>query len=135
MKKILRLLAITLALAAAANAFARGNVPVVNRESIPATNIAGKPVSADQIRNALITAGAQRGWNIKPTGPGSATAFLDVRGKHSVTVDITYKAGEYSIKYRDSTNLKYDPAANSIHPKYNEWVQKLIDDTRVQLLK
>ncbi|HEX7888422.1 MAG TPA: hypothetical protein VF522_03600 [Ramlibacter sp.] len=135
--KILRLLAAMLALAAALNAHARGNVPIVNHEAIAATRASGQPATAEQIRNALQLAGASRGWTITPAGNGKALAVLDVRGKHSVSTEITYGPGKYAIKYRDSSNMNYEPGdgAGTIHPKYNMWVQKLIDDTRMQLLK
>ena len=135
--KILRLLAAVLALAAALNAHARGNVPIVNHEAIAATRASGQPASADQIRNALQTAGGNRGWQITPAGAGKALAVLNVRGKHTISADISYAAGKYSIKYRDSSNMNYEAGegAGTIHPKYNMWVQTLIDETRIQLLK
>jgi hypothetical protein len=135
--KILRLLAAVLALAAALNAHARGNVPIVDHEAIPAARASGQPATAEQIRTALQMAGANRGWQITPAGNGKALAVLNVRGKHSVSTEITYGPGKYSIKYRDSNNMNYEAGdgAGTIHPKYNAWVQTLIDDTRMQLLK
>jgi hypothetical protein len=134
--KILRLLAVVLAFAAL-NAHARGNVPIIDHEAIVATRASGQPASAEQIRTALQAAGAARGWQITPAGPGKAVALLNVRGKHSISADISYGAGKYSIKYRDSSNMNYAPGAGSgtIHPKYNMWVQTLVDDTRMQLMK
>ena len=134
MKIVARLLALVLAFAAL-NAIARGNVAVMNHEAIAATTASGKPASAEQIRSALVTAGAARGWQITPAGNGKALAVLDVRGKHRVSADISYSAGQYSIKYRDSSNMNFDAKDNTIHPKYNMWVQALIDDTRTQLAK
>jgi hypothetical protein len=134
MKKFLRLLAITLAFAAL-NVHARGSVAVINHEAVPAVRASGQPASAEEIRSALVAAGAARGWQITPAGNGKALAVLNVRGKHSVSTDITYAKGQYSIKYRDSSNMNYEPGSNLIHPKYNMWVQHLIDDTRAQLAK
>lgn len=135
MHKILRFAAAATIACAALGVQARGNVAIVNHEAIPATTASGKPASAEQIRAALQAAGGQRGWQITPAGAGKALAVLNVRGKHSVSADIGYSSGQYSIKYRDSSNMNYDAGANSIHPKYNAWVQTLIDDTRIQLLK
>jgi hypothetical protein len=132
--KILRLLAAVLAFAAL-NAHARGSVPIINHEAVPAITASGKPASAEQIRAAMQAAGAPRGWQITPAGTGKALAVLNVRGKHSVSADISYSSGQYSIKYRDSTNMNYEAGTNLIHPKYNMWVQALIDDTRNQLSK
>ena len=132
MKNILRLWAIVLAFAAF-NVHARG-VPIVDHEAVPAVTGSGKPASAEQIRLALQIAGAPRGWQITPSGPGKAFAVLMVR-KHTVTVDVSYTSGQYSIKYRDSTNMDYDPERKLIHGNYNKWVQTLMTDTRVQLLQ
>lgn len=135
MNKILHLATAAVLALAALGAQARGNVAIVNHEAIPATTASGKPASAEQIRSALVTAGGPRGWQITPAGPGKALAVLNVRGKHTVSADIAYASGQYSIKYRDSSNMNHDAAANTIHPKYNAWVQTLIDDTRIQLMK
>jgi hypothetical protein len=134
MNNTVRALAAVLAFVAL-NAIARGNVAVMNHEAVPATTASGKPASAEQIRAALVSAGAARGWQITPTGNGKALAVLDVRGKHRVSADITYASGQYSIKYRDSSNMNFDAKDNTIHPKYNMWVQALIDDTRAQLAR
>jgi hypothetical protein len=134
MSKILRLVLLALAFATA-NVHARGNVAVINHEAVPATTASGKAATPEQIRAALQAAGAPRGWQITPAGSGKALAVLNVRGKHSVSADISYASGEYSIKYRDSSNMNYEPASNTIHPKYNMWVQTLVDETRMQLQK
>jgi hypothetical protein len=134
--KILRLLAIALAFAAL-NVHARGSVPIIDHEAVPAVRANGQPASAEQIRAALQAAGAQRGWQVTPAGSGKAVALLNVRGKHSISADVTFSAGKYAIKYRDSSNMNHEPGAGSglIHPKYNMWVQTLIDDTRMQLAR
>jgi hypothetical protein len=135
MNKILRYGAATVLACAALAVQARGSVAIINHEAVPASTASGKPASAEQIRTAMQAAGGPRGWQITPAGNGKALAVLNVRGKHSVTADVAYGAGQYSVKYRDSTNMNYDAGAGTIHPKYNMWVQTLIDDTRIQLLK
>lgn len=132
--KILRLAALAVAFAAL-TAHARNSVPIVNHEAVPAVRASGQPASADQIRAAMQAAGTARGWQITPAGAGKAVAVLNVRGKHMVSADVSYSSGRYSIKYRDSSNMNYEPGegAGRIHPKYNMWVQTLIDDTRIQL--
>ena len=136
MKKILRLAVVALAFAAL-NAWARGSVPVIDHEAVVAVRANGQPASAEQIRAAMQAAGAQRGWHITPAGNGKALAALNVRGKHTISADIGFAHGKYSVTYRDSSNMNYAPGEGrgSIHPKYNAWVQTLIDDTRIQLLR
>lgn len=134
--KVMRLLAAGLVLLAL-NAHARTSVPIVDHEAVPAVRASAQPATADQILAAMQAAGPLRGWQITPAGPGKALAVLSVRGKHSITVDIAYTSGKYSLKYRDSVNMNYaaGEGLGSIHPKYNTWVQTLMDDIRLQLLK
>jgi len=109
-------------------------VPIVNYASVPAVTASGQPATEDQILSALKIAGAGHGWEVTSAANGKALAVLNVRGKHSVSADIEYSPGRYSIKYRESINLNY-AAGDLIHPNYNKWVQTLVDDVRQQLLK
>jgi hypothetical protein len=131
--KLLHLAAVAMT-CVALNAHARGSVPIINHEAVPAITASGQPASAEQIRAALQAAGTPRGWQITPAGNGKALAVLNVRGKHSVSADVAYTRGQYSIKYRDSSNMNYEPSG-LIHPKYNMWVQTLVDETRIQLAR
>jgi hypothetical protein len=131
--KFLRLVAIALAFFAL-NAHARGSVPIMNFEAVPAMTASGQPATVQQIRTALQAAGTPRGWQITQSSQSQSLAVLNVRGKHSVSADITYTRGQYSIKYRDSSNMNYEPSG-LIHPKYNMWVQTLMDETRIQLAR
>jgi hypothetical protein len=131
--KLLRLLAAILAFAAL-TVHARGSVPVINHEAVPAVRASGEPATAPQILAAMQAAGGLRGWQVAPSGPGKAIGTLNVRGKHSISTDITLAKGQYSIKYRDSSNMNYEPVG-LIHPKYNMWVQTFMDDVRMQLAK
>ena len=49
-------------------------------------------------------------------------AVLHVR-THKLIVDITYSDKDYTIKYKDSTNLKYN--GKKIHSAYQKWVLNL----------
>ena len=132
--KILRLLAAVLAFAAL-TVHARGSVPIINHEAVPALRVSGEPATAQQILAAMQAAGGRRGWQVAPAGPGKAIGTLNVRGKHTISTDITLAKGQYAIKYRDSSNMDYAAGSNEIHPKYNMWVQTFIDDVRIQLTR
>jgi len=131
---VLRLLAAVLAFAVL-GAHARGSVPIVNHDAVAAVRASGQPATPQQILAAMQAVGPSRGRQIAPTGPGTAIATLDVRGKHRVSADITFAQGQYAIKYRDSSNMNHEAGSNLIHPKYNMWVQTFIDDVRIQLSK
>lgn len=106
----------------------RGAVPIQNVESAPiATN---KPASLEEIEKAIIRAGATLGWQMAPRGQGKVEGTLLLR-KHRAVVDVNYDAKNYSIKYKDSSELDYDGA--KIHPNYNGWIQNLDKAIRVQL--
>ncbi|EGV33478.1 putative lipoprotein [Thiorhodococcus drewsii AZ1] len=52
---------------------------------------------------------------------------------HMAKVRILYDARRYSIRYQDSSNLKYNPDTKTIHSNYNSWVQNLDNAIRSQL--
>lgn len=81
---------------------------------------------------AITAAGTSLGWIIKKEAPGHATGTLLLRD-HKAVVDINYSSTKYSIEYKDSANLKYDVAKNTIHANYNGWVQNLNNAIAVRL--
>lgn len=86
-----------------------------------AVNVSGK-ATADDVKQAIMSAGAGLGWQMKEVKPGHIVGSLFIR-KHSAVVDIPYSTKSYSITYKDSTELKYD--GTNIHNNYNGWVQNL----------
>ena len=83
-----------------------------------------KPASLAQIDAAIKRAGAGLGWHMKDIKPGHLEARLPVRS-HIAVADIFYTTKDFSIKYKNSTNLKYDATDNTIHSNYNGWIQNL----------
>jgi hypothetical protein len=95
-------------------------IPVYNIDSAPI--VAEKQVPMEQIKASIMRAGIGLGWVMRPTSEGRIVGTLTLR-KHVAIVDITYSQENYSIQYKDSTNLKYD--GTNIHKNYNGWVQNL----------
>lgn len=126
MKKVRAFLFLATALVST-SVLAREAVPIGNHINV-AIITSGKPASADKIKQAIMAAAAAQKWNISETQPGTLTATLQVRGKHTVVVDIPYTADHFSVKYKDSVNMKYEVKDNVpvIHPFYNKWVQQLV---------
>lgn len=93
-------------------------------------------LSLGATERAIIKAGANRGWIMQRIAPGHLEGQLLVRG-HVAIVDILFNRDEFTISYKDSSNLKYDPGARTIHRRYNGWVQTLSEDIQreVQLAK
>ncbi|MGH6627408.1 MAG: hypothetical protein ACRECD_12885 [Burkholderiaceae bacterium] len=101
-----------------------------------ATN-SGKAVQAEQVKQAIQAAAGTRNWSLSPQAEGKLLATLNVRGKHTIMVEIAYAADRYSLSYKDSVNMNYGAhnGLPSIHPNYNKWVQHLQDGIRIELLK
>jgi hypothetical protein len=129
-------MALMLLAAAVAVAGCRPGAPVYN-----ATDVAYSPIAAPSslgradYKNAIIRAGTDRGWTFQDAGPGHLIGNLAVRGKHFATVDVFYDTDSFTINYRDSRNLEYDPATRQIHPNYNSWVQNLQQEIQAEVTR
>ena len=77
-----------------------------------------------KVQAAIKRAGASLGWHMKDVGPGHIEARLPVRS-HVAVADIFYNNKDFSIRYKDSTNLNYSKSDNTIHSNYNGWIQNL----------
>ena len=66
-----------------------------------------------------------------PTSPGLVTGRLALRG-HVAVVDVRYTVKDYSITYKDSSNMNYQDG--QIHRNYNGWIENLNRDIRANLL-
>lgn len=121
---------------AATQAWARSSVPVVDHDNIEVVPGSGQKPSLEQMQKTLAVAGRARGWVLKPVGPGKMLGTLNVRGKHTIVVDVTYKPGSYSIAYKDSVNMNAEQrdGAQLIHPKYNAWVDTFMQDVQTAFL-
>ena len=107
------------------------SVPLHNVSDANVITASGKPVTADQVRAAIVKAGSGLGWAMTPNDPGLVTGRLALRG-HVAVVDVRYTAKNFSIVYKDSTNLDY--TGTRIHRNYNGWVENLDRDIRANIL-
>lgn len=114
-KKIALIAAVTLSLAACKT------IPVRDYDH-QITSSANKQLTKKDVEKAIVSACQQRGWMCKATSEGTIAGLLDVR-KHQVKIDIVYDEKSYSLKYKDSMNMKYD--GDSIHKKYGQWMNNL----------
>ncbi len=84
----------------------------------------------DDVAKAIIRAGGGLGWQFRQNGPDALIGTLALR-THTAVVDVPYSAKQYSITYKDSSNLNYD--GTSIHSNYNGWIQNLQKVINIQL--
>jgi hypothetical protein len=110
--------------------------PVLNIQNEPfALTAAADPqtLTLDDYKNAIIRAGAARGWAFSDDGPGAMIGTVVVRGKHTAKVRVLYDEKAFSIVYLDSNQLNYDASRGEIHPNYNSWVRNLRNDIQTQI--
>lgn len=86
------------------------------------------------VEQAIIDGCRERGWSPRKVKDGEIEAVLNVRS-HTAIVTIPYSADGYKILYKDSTNLKYDPADKTIHSNFVNWVRNLDQSISRRLIK
>ncbi len=105
--------------------------PIYDIVDAPVNSAAGKPLTEEQVKGAILRAGATLGWQMREVGPGKVAATINLR-KHQADVEIPYSTKTYSILYKSSVNL--DAADGQIHKNYNGWIHNLSRDINAQLL-
>jgi hypothetical protein len=90
-------------------------------------------LTMDDYKDAIIRGGAKRSWTFEDGGPGHLIGTVNVRGKHSATVDIVFDTESFSITHKASRNLNYDASTRTIHPNYNSWVHLLESEIQSEI--
>lgn len=103
---------------------------VVEQRYTDLASLTGKTFPASKIVSAFKQCSLSRGWKFDTNGSGRMIGQLFVRGKHYVAVDVAYNSKSYTISYRDSKNMKYNPETKKIHKRYNSWVTNLDNDVQ-----
>jgi hypothetical protein len=91
-----------------------------------------KPLSLDQVQKAIIDAGIKQTWIMTPVKPGEMLGEYNVQS-HQIHVLIPYTTKQYSILYKDSSNLRYDPVKRTIHVNYAKWIERLDNEIKARL--
>jgi hypothetical protein len=104
--------------------------PIYNVNNASVTAPSGGSYTRDEVKTAILRAGNDLGWEMTPAEPGHLIGTLNIR-RHMAQVDIYYDRNSYSIKYKDSANLKYD--GSNIHRNYNSWIKNLDEHIRREL--
>lgn len=91
-----------------------------------------KPLSLDQVQKAIIDAGIKQTWIMTPVKPGELLGEYNVQS-HQIHVLIPYTTKQYSILYKDSSNLRYDPVKRTIHVNYAKWIERLDNEIKARL--
>lgn len=124
-KRVLLLATLGLALTPFHLAYAKN---VLEPTNIPVpVKVDGSGYTLDEVRQAIIGACQERGWSPRLENDNEIIASILVRAVHYAEVSITFDTNHYSIKYRDSRELKYNPQKHTIHRNYNRWIAMLSD--------
>ena len=86
----------------------------------------GTRIALTDIERAILAACARRNFDASVVSPGTITARW-VHGSHSFEVSIPYSDSTYSIRYKDSMRMDYNPAKHRIDDSYNEYVAGLAE--------
>ena len=86
-----------------------------------------KSLTMEKVRTTIERTATRNGWRLSNQQDGSFSGKREWGGgKHNIVVDVIYDLRKFSIKYRDSHQMKYD--GSWIHNSYNRMVQKLEKD-------
>ena len=101
-------------------------VPILNITDAGISTATGKDATLAEVESAILSAATASTppWLMKVVKPGHIIGTLHNR-RHTAIVDITFNTKAYSITYKNSTNLKYNPEGEGgamIHKGYNKWV-------------
>lgn len=110
----------------------RGGGEIYNVKDAPVMTATGSSPSLEEVQKAIIAAGAGLNWTMAVAKPGHIVGTLNIRS-HQAVVDIMHNTKNYSITYKDSTNLKYNAEKNTIHEQYRNWIQHLDNAIRARL--
>jgi hypothetical protein len=123
-------------LGVAGTALARSAEEVINYENNLIPQRPGHELTLDDVQHAISVAGANSGhWAVSESAPGRLK-LIQLSHKVMVVVEVTYDTHTYSIHYSTSSGMHYrkNDGVELIHPKYNEWVQKLKHSIDKELL-
>jgi hypothetical protein len=124
--------AMTVCLALLAMIGCRAGGQVYEVKDAPVQTASGKSLTLEQVQKAIIDAGIKQTWIMTPIKPGQMLGEYNVQS-HQIHVLIPYTTKNYSILYKDSSNLRYDPEKRTIHVNYAKWIERLDNEIKMRL--
>ena len=112
-------------LAAAPAALANDPLKELIDQEVPALKD-GTRMTLAAVEHAILEACKRRKFEATVVEPGLITARWENRG-HSFEVTIPYTDSAYSIRYKDSVRMDFNPAKMRIDDAYNEYVDGLAE--------
>jgi len=97
---------------------------IVDREVPTLKN--GTRIALSEVERSILAACERRKFQCTVESPGLINARWERRG-HSFDVTIPYSESTYSIRYKDSVRMDYNPKKRRIDDAYNEYVDGLAE--------
>jgi hypothetical protein len=94
-------------------------------QEVPALKDGTRMALAD-VERAILDACARRKFKATVVEPGVINARWEHRG-HSFDINIPYTNSTYSIRYKDSVRMDFNPEKRRIDDAYNEYVAGLAE--------
>ena len=110
----------------------RAGGQVYEVKDAPIQTASGKELTLEQVQKAIIDAGIKQTWIMTPVKLGEMLGEYNVQS-HQIQVTIPYTTKNYSILYKDSSNLRYDAAKRTIHVNYQKWIERLDNEIKARL--
>lgn len=110
----------------------RAGGQVYEVKDAPIQTASGKEPTLEQVQKAIMDAGIKQTWIMTPVKPGEMLGEYNVQS-HQIHVLIPYTSKHYSILYKDSSNLRYDPVKRTIHVNYQKWIERLDNEIKARL--
>lgn len=124
--------AVTVGLVLVAMIGCRAGGQVYEVKDAPVQTASGKALTVEQVQKAILDAGIKQTWIMTVVKPGEILGEYNVQS-HTIHVTIPYTPKNYSILYKDSSNLRYDPEKRTIHVNYAKWIQRLDNEIKMRL--
>lgn len=107
-----------------------GSILDIRDAGIPAA--VGQNRTLDDVAKGIMAAGLKHGWTMAIQTQGHIVGTLVLR-RHTAVIDVFYSTNSYSILYKDSSNLNYDPTRKTIHANYTSWIRNLHEAIQKEL--
>lgn len=107
-------------------------IPLQNYDNIPALGFQNQSLDMKQLERAIYIGAYNQDWSTVSVAPGHIVA-THIEAPRKVVVDILFDTHTYSVHYKSSQDLNYDPSSGKIDPRYNRWTGDLIDSINAAL--
>jgi len=111
-----------------------------NVQDAPVPSFKNRSLSLEEVKKAIMRSrGASNvRYKMHDVEPGLIRCVLQFKKRHSAWVDIPYSQESYSILYKSSQNLRYEPPSEdvpteTIHRAYNTWIRDLDQSIQMNL--